>query len=257
MIMDMSAAMPLKALNRVFHTCEAGAPELCRLRPSVRRRLMNSRRCGSPFTTISDALLIAALSLWVVGCAVVEPDTTARSTPAPPAVTNSVPAVASAPQQAEAPAKPGSPAPQPPQRISEPKPAPALASKGAEKLAAPAAPALARTREKPPVKVEPAQPKVPIVADSGAITDAPVRELIFKGPPPKPRTGLSAKKLLVWIGLGLGVGALAIVARHYLIRRSEPIKVADDKKEDLMPAEGLLYKESVSLPLEAVVAEKS
>jgi hypothetical protein len=64
-------------------------------------------------------------------------------------------------------------------------------------------------------------------------------------------------KLLVWIGIGVGVVAFAIVARLYLIRRSEPIKVADDRKEDLMPAEGLLYKEPVSLPPEALATEKS
>jgi hypothetical protein len=64
-------------------------------------------------------------------------------------------------------------------------------------------------------------------------------------------------KLLAWIGIGVGVVAIAIVARLYLKRRAEPIQVADDKKDDLIPAEGLLYKESVSLPPEALVAEKS
>ena len=249
--------MPLKALNRVFHACEAGARELCRLRPSVRGRPMKSRRGGSPFTTITDALLIASLTLWVVGCAVVQPGTTARSTPAPPAVTNSAPVVASAPQQPAASAKPASPAPPPPQRISEPKPSPALASKGAERLVAPATPAIVRAREKPPVKAEPIQPKAPIVADSGAITDAPAGELIFKGPPHPPRSRLSTMKLLVWIGIGVGVVAFAIVARLYLIRRSEPIKVDEAKEDDLMPAEGLLYKEPVSLPPEVLATEKS
>jgi hypothetical protein len=114
-----------------------------------------------------------------------------------------------------------------------------------------------RAREKPPFNVEPIQPKAPIVADSGGITDAPAQELIFRGPPHQPRTGLSAMKLLVWIGIGLGAGTLAIVARLYLIRRSEPIEVADDKKVELMPVEGLLFKESVNLPPEVLAAEKS
>jgi hypothetical protein len=257
MIMDMSASIRLKALTRVFHTGEARAPEFYRLGPSAGRRSMKSRRFGSRSTTIYNALLIAALSLWVVGCAQVQPDTLARSTPSPPAATKIVPVVASAPQPRVASAKPTSPAPQPPQRISEPKPAPALASKGAERLAAPANPAIVRAREKLPVKAEPIQPKAPIVADSGAITDAPAGELIFKGPPPQTRTGLSAKTLLLWIGIGLGAGALVMGARLYLIRRSGPIKLADDKKDDLMPAEGLLFKEPVSLSPGARAADKS
>lgn len=257
MIMDMRASIRLKALSRVFHTCEAGVPEFCRLRLSAGSRSMKSRCCGSWPSMISNALFIAALSFWVVGCALVQPDTTARSTPTPPAATKIAPTVASAPQHPDATAKPAPPAPPPPQRISEPKPAPAIASKGAERLAAPANPAIVRAREKLPVNAEPIQPIAPIVADSGAITDAPAGELIFKGPPHQPRTGPSAKTLLVWTVIGLGFGVVVIVARLYLKRRTEPIKVDDGKKDDLMPAEGLLYKESVSLPPEALATEKS
>ena len=256
MIMDMSAAMRLKAPNRVSHTCEAGAPECCRLRPSARRHPLKGSRSGSPRATVSNALLIAALSLWFAGCTVVQPDTTARTTLPPPVETGSAPTAASVPKQPEAPSKPAPPVPQPPQRVCEPKPPPATATKGAEKLVVSNHPLPVRAREKTPVKAEPVEPKAPIIADSGAITDAPVTELIFKGPPPQVRTGLSAKKLLMWIGLGLAIGSLAVVVRLCLIRRAEPIKVADDKNDDLMPAAGLLFKESVPLPSEALAAGK-
>jgi hypothetical protein len=255
--MDISTTRRLKARNRVYDPCDARAPASCPLKPFGPRKPARCRRTSSPLVTISNALLIAALLLALAGCAVVQPDTTARTSPVSSPATNSAPTMASVSQKPEAPANPASPVPQPPQRISEPKPPPATASKGAERLAAPATPAVVRAREMPQAKAEPAQPKVPIVADSGAITDAPVRELVFKGPSPKPRTGLSPKKLLGWIGLGLAIGSVAVVGRLCLIRRAEPIKVADDKKEDLMPPEGLLFKESVSSPSESLLVEKS
>ena len=249
--------MRLKAPNRVSHTCEAGAPECCRLRPSARRHPLKGSRSGSPRATVSNALLIAALSLWFAGCTVVQPNTKARTTPPPPVETGSAPTAASVPKQPEAPSKPAPPAPQPPQRVSEPKPPPATATKGAEKLVVSNHPLPVRAREKTPVKAEPVEPKAPIIADSGTITDAPVTELIFKGPPPQPRARVSAKKVLMWIGLVLGVGSLAIVGRLCLIRRAAPLKAPDEKEDDLMPAPGLLLKESLTLPPEAPAAEKA
>jgi hypothetical protein len=89
----------------------------------------------------------------------------------------------------------------------------------------------------------------PIVVSSGAITDAPVQELIFKGPAPEAaRPRLSVKKLLMWLGIGIGVAALVVVARLCLTRRAAPLEVPKAKEDDLITAPGLLLKESVTLP---------
>ena len=66
-------------------------------------------------------------------------------------------------------------------------------------------------------------------------------------------------KVLVWLGLGLGGAALAVLARLYAIRRAQPPDVPEagrDEDELEMPPE-LLLKEPVNLPQEAVMAEKS
>lgn len=257
MILDMSAAKRLNTPNQVFRACGSEVPAWCLLGPSALRQPMESRRFGSLRATVSNALLLAALLLSFAGCSSLQSDTAARPTPLPPADTTSAPILASVPKQPEAPSKPVSPAVQQPQRISEPKPPPATASKGAEKLVAPSALLLARAREKTTVKPEPVQPKPPVNADSGAVTDAPVKELIFKGPPPQPRTRLSAKKVLVWFGLGAGVVVVAIVGRLCLVRRAEPSQVSNDKKEDLIDAPGLLLKESVNLPQQTLAAKES
>ncbi len=221
-----------------------------------------------PGRTVAKALLIAALALCFAGCAVVQPDTTVRSSPTPPPATNSLPTVAGLVKQPEVAANPAPPAPQPLPRAGEPPRTPPpiaskgaerlTAAKGAEKLAAPPVPAVVRAREKPAIKgADQVQPKGPMIADAGALTDAPVKELVFKGSPaPQPGTGLSVRKLLIWIGVGLIVGSLAITLRLCLIRRAEPIKVAGNKNEDVMPLPGLLFKESVESPPEALVVEK-
>ena len=131
------------------------------------------------------------------------------------------------------------------------------ASRGAERLAAPTVPGVVRAHEKSPVKAEPGQPQPPIVADSGAGSDAPVKELIFKGPPPEVKPRVNVKKLLLWFGVVFGVGALAVVARLCLRRRAEPIEAHDPKQKDSIAPPGLLLKESVNLPQEALVIEQS
>ena len=65
-------------------------------------------------------------------------------------------------------------------------------------------------------------------------------------------------KVLMWLGLGLGLGgaALAVLARFYPIRRAKPAGPAEAKKDELkMPSE-LLLKEPLNLPQETVLAEK-
>jgi hypothetical protein len=156
--------------------------------------------------------------------------------------------LASPPKQPETPSKPAPPARQQPRRISEAKPPPATVSKGAEKLAAPNVPFTVRARENIIVKTEPAEPQVPITANSGTVTDALVAELVFKGPPHEDPPRVGAKKVLIWFGLVVGVAVLAILARLCLIRRAVPLEVTDAKKDDLKMPPELLFKEPVKLP---------
>jgi hypothetical protein len=114
-----------------------------------------------------------------------------------------------------------------------------------------------RAQEKAPGKGEPVAPPAPAIADSGTVTDAPVKELILKGPPPQPRPRLSVKKVLAWIAVGLGVGAVGVVGRLCLIRRAAPIEAPKVMEEDLRPAPGLLLKPSVNQPPEALETEKA
>jgi hypothetical protein len=266
MIMDIRAARRLKVQSRVLLTWGARALEFRQLSTPAGRRPLHGSFAGSPRMTVSKALLIAGLSLCFAGCAAIQSNTTVSSTPLPPPATTGVPRVASVMQQPELPAKQAPPASQPLQRAGDPLPATATASgsadrvtasRGAERLAAPTAPGVVRAREKPPVKAEPGQPQPPIVADSGAGSDAPVKELVFKGPPPEVKPRVNVKKLLLWFGVVFGVGALAIVARLCLTRRAEPIEAPDPKKKDSIAPPGLLLKESVNLPQEALVIEQS
>jgi hypothetical protein len=257
MIMDMSARMRWKALNRGFDVCRTGAPEFCRLRPCEWRHPLKGRRSDSLPAKLSHVLVLAAFSLWLTGCATPQPNTTSHPTPPPPAETNNAPALVVAPKPPEAPSKPAPRAPQQPQRISESKRPPATASRGAEKLVASSAPLTVRAREKTPVKAESVEPKALVIADSSTVTDTPVQELVFKGPPHQVRPRLSPKKLLLWFGLGLGVAALGVVARLALIQRAKPIKSPEAKEDDLRLAPGLLLKESVNAPPAAMAAEKN
>jgi len=181
--MDISATELMKALNRVFHT---------------RAR-------------ISNIILIAALSLSLAGCGVLQPGTMARTTPTPQTDTKDAQELASTTKQPEAPSKP-----------AQPVPPPATASKGTEKLAAPNAPAPVRASERTTLPAEPSVPKAPIAEDSSTVTGAPVEALVFRGPPPDAQPRRVGIKALVWLGLGLGGAALAVLARLYVIRRAKP-----------------------------------
>lgn len=207
--------------------------------------------------TLSNALLIAAFSLSLAGCGVLQPDTTARTTAPPQAGTKGAHELASAPKPPEALASPAPLAPQQPRRTIETKSPPATADKGAAKLVAPSAPAPVRASEKTLVKAEAVEPKGPITADSGTVTATPVKELVFRGPPPKARAPWAGMKVLVWLGLGLAGAALAILARLHAGRPAKPREVLTAKEDDLIAAPGLLLKESVNMPKETIVAERT
>lgn len=63
-------------------------------------------------------------------------------------------------------------------------------------------------------------------------------------------------KALVWLGLGLGAAALAVLARLYVVRRAKPVEIPDAGKEELKMPKELLFKEPLNLPPAAAVAEK-
>ena len=58
------------------------------------------------------------------------------------------------------------------------------------------------------------------------------------------------------LGLVLGVAAVAIPARLYIVRRAKPAAPSNAKKEELEMPKELLFKEPVSLSQEAVATEK-
>ena len=89
----------------------------------------------------------------------------------------------------------------------------------------------------------------------GTVTDAPVQALVFRGPPPQTRPARAGIKLWMWFGLGLGLVAVAVLARLYLTGRAKPAEPAEPGKDDLRAAPGLLMKEPLDLPQEAVLAE--
>jgi hypothetical protein len=247
----------LKALKRAVPNCVAGTTDGHRPGLSQPPQPVKGLGSSSPAVQILSRLLAGALSLWFAGCTSPKPGSAARPAQNAPTEVKSVHEVAPTPNQPEPPARPVSPSPQLPQRINDPKPPPTTPSKGAEKLIALTTPLAARARENNPVNAEPVQRKAPAVTNPRAETDAPVKELVFKGTPPQTHTQLSPWKLLSWIGVGFGVGVLAVVVRLCLIRRAEPIKAKGDKKEDLMPAPGLLLKEPVSAAPETLVIRGS
>ena len=217
---------------------------------------------GSPRAGIAGAILIA-VSLFLTGCDTSRPVSNTRLISPARVATESAQEPASTINEPEAPAKPAQPAPQPVQHISETKPPPALivsqarpapatGSKGAEKLVALITPVPVHTSEKP--AAEPSAPKAPITEVSGTVTDAPVQSLILKGPPPEAQTLRPGIKALM--GLGLVVAALAVVARLCIIRRGKPADFPKAAKEELKPAEGLFFKESLNLPQAPALADK-
>ena len=231
-ILDMSATELLKAVSRVFHTRGA----------------------------VSNALVMGAFSLGLAGCGSLQPTTTATTTPTPQGDTKATQELVSAPKQSETPARPVQPLRQQPRRVSEPqRPAAtpskaaenrvATPSRGAETLVALNTPLVARARERTKAPTERSGPTAPMAADSGTVTGAPVRELIFKGPPPKARPQRAGMKMVLWLGLGLGGAAVVVLGRFVAIRGSAKSPgPADAAKDELkMPSE-ILMKKPLNLP---------
>ena len=200
--------------------------------------------------------LLLALSLSLAGCAVSRPTTTTRLIPPARVGTEGAQEPASATKQSEVPSTPAQPAPQLAQRVSETRPPPASASKGAEKLAAPNTPAVARASERIALSTGPSVPKAPIAVVSGAVTDAPVQALVFRGPPPETPAPRSGIKWWAWLGLGLGAAALAGLAWFSAIRRAKSADLPNTGKDDLKMPPELLFKEPLNLPQEIVLAEE-
>jgi hypothetical protein len=82
-----------------------------------------------------------------------------------------------------------------------------------------------------------------------------VQELIIRGPPhetPQPRPVMKAMK---WLGLGLGIAALAFVARLCLVRRAAPLTISASNSEELRMPRELGFKESVIAPHEPLATD--
>ncbi len=204
---------------------------------------------GPPGTVIYSTALIAALLLSSAGCDVLQPGTTAGTSQPLRTDNRGAQALASPAKQSGTPSSPAQPVPQPAPGVSQPKPPPVVAAKGAEKLAAPNAPAPVSVSQRSPSPA--AQPsKTPVTQNSGSVTGAPVAALFFKGPPPQVRPQWGGLKVLLWFGLGLVAAALAVVARLYFIRRAKPAELSVPDKEELKMPPELLMKEPVGLPEE-------
>ena len=276
-MLDMSATALSKALGRAGAMPARGKgisvhAELRERRIQLwRRELSLAARplsaSSSPRAAVANTLFLAALSLCLAGCGGLRSSTTAKTTPLAPAGTRTAHDLAPTTKPPEAPSKPVPPGPQNSQRISETKPPPATAirgaekliattPKGSEKLLAASAPVPVRASESTTLPAQPPEPKPPVTQDSGAPASPPVTELIFKGPPhevPQPRAGMKA---LLWLGLGLGGVVLLVLARLFVIRRAKPPGDSAASTDDLKMPPELLFKEPLTALQEPVAAEK-
>ena len=89
------------------------------------------------------------------------------------------------------------------------------------------------------------------------VTNTPVPSLVLRGPPPQTSPRRAGMKMLLWLGLALGVAAVAVLVRLYLIRRAKPADLAAVGKDELKMPPELLFKEPLNLPPEPVADEKS
>jgi len=277
-MLDMSATALSKALNHAGAmpargkgiSVHAGLRMPCRTQFGRWKLSLAARplsASGSPRAPVSNTILFAALSLCLAGCGGLQSGTAAKTTMLAPADTRTAHDLAPTTKPPEAPSKPAPPVPQNSQRISETKPPPATATRGAErlvaittkgpeKLVAASAPVPVLASERTTLPAQPPDPKPPVTQDSGASASPPVTELVFKGPPheaPQPRAGMKA---LLWLGLGLGGVALAVLARLCVVRLAKPPGVSAASKDDLKMPPELLFKEPLTALQEPVVAEK-
>ncbi len=207
------------------------------------------------------AMLMVVLPVALAGCSLLQGSGTTNSGSA---------SAARAPQQsaagaggAEPVAKPTTPSAQP--GIAPPitstatssKPAPATASRGAEKLVAPMVPkgtgakppVVARTAAAPPSKTSiPAAQNDPATGVETVAGTAP-KELVFKGPPRQAsQSQPTERSQVLWLGICLvGVGC-AVAGWIYLQLRLQSAAADKTGKDELMTPPGFILKEPKNLP---------
>lgn len=277
-MLDMSDTALLKALNHAGTMPAPGkrisCPAWLRMPCDPQSGSVNLSLVASPppasrslRAAVSSIVLFAALSLFFVGCGGLQSGTTAKTTPHAPADSRTAHDAAPRTKQPEAPATPAQPVPQITQRNSETRPPSATVTRGAEKLvattikgpekpAAADAPAPAHKSQRTTLPAQTPDPKSTVTQDSGAVGDAPITELVLKGPPhqaPQPQAGMKA---LAGLGLGLVGVALAVLMRLFIMRQVKPPGGAASSKDELkMPSE-LDFKESVMAPQEPAATER-
>ena len=116
-------------------------------------------------------------------------------------------------------------------------------------------PAPVKVSERPAPPAEPPAPSAAVAEVSGTVTDAPPEALILRGPPLEARPPRLGLKQLLWLGLGLGLVAVAVLAGRSLKGRAKPAEPAGATKDELKAAPGLLMKEPMNLPPETALAE--
>lgn len=202
-----------------------------------RRRLALSR---------SGALLAPCLAAVVIvsaGCETLPQRPVAQVAP-PAKVEARIPQQPVAPpKQAETAVKPMVATVKPTVTAVQPKPAPAMVVKGAEKLSVPPprAPQPPAAAEQPAIALPQTEAPAPAVQ---AVEPAPVEppaELIITGTPRQEKRAISAKKVVMWVGLGI-IGAVVAVLVT-VVRRPQAVPPTSGKKIDPMRADGMLTKE--------------
>ncbi len=232
--LDMSVIKLSKGLSQKVQALGAIALADCRLARSI------------------HAALFIALSLSLAGCSSPRQSATARTSPPPQTDIKGAQELAATPSPSDAPSKPSSPGPPQARSVGEttplPRPAPTIATKGAEKLVSPSQSLTVRARERTTPRPEPATTKAAVAEDRGTVSDAPVQALVFKGPPPQaPRHRAGGGKRLAWFALGLGFVVSAVVAaRLCQARRVKPVDRVAACKDDLRMPKELLFKEPLT-----------
>jgi len=212
-------------------------------------------------------LLLTILPLLVTGCSVVQSLSRDKPTPTPSvtteASTNAPQPIASTVAQPENPGKPVQTDPQIAQLVAEvkamPRPAPATATKGAEKLTSANTVAPAHSNEKNSKPGDPPGSKVHKSDEGVAVAPArpAVTELIFKGPPRQVKKRRSFGNGFIWFGGLLCAGASALGVRIYQVHAGKPRRISKADKDGLVTPEGFDLKELKNPGPEPVIVDKS
>src|SRR5882762_4018790 len=202
------------------------------LPPLVRKLWLAS---GLPPAAIRITVMaVAVFSLGSAGCNSIKQTTANETTGASSSRTNSVAPPASldqSPEKSYGPRRVPAPAPVPPLRPSETKPA-LVISRTAEKPTAPNPPAPARASELmsiPATKPAVATP-APIIGESRTVSSGIGQELISKGPPHPPRP---RKAGIAWVGVALGGVTLGVGAWYAAQRRRKSFHVTPADEDEI------------------------